>query len=131
MLTTQVFALRFDHRSNRVNNLQHELESSFYFNTKANITLFVTGQKPNRMHHCENCFQMQVCETNRNNYSIYQKGYFATAFYLHFEPIINFCLLNIYRTNFFQNASMCTGQPFSQMHLRIVAFNSYIDDKSK
>ena len=34
-------------------NLQHELVSSFYFNKKAVYHLFVTGQKPNKMQHCE------------------------------------------------------------------------------
>ena len=42
---------------NSFNNLQHELVSSFYFNTKAIYHLFVTGQKPNKMHHCEISFQ--------------------------------------------------------------------------
>ena len=45
-----------------LNNLQHELVPSFYFNTKAIYYLFVTGQKPNKIHHCEISFQMHICE---------------------------------------------------------------------
>ena len=37
--------------------LQHELVSSFYFNAEAIYHLFVTRQKPNKMHHCETYFQ--------------------------------------------------------------------------
>ena len=42
---------------NSFNNSQHESVSPFYFNKKAIYHLFVTGQKPNKMHHCEISFQ--------------------------------------------------------------------------
>ena len=32
----------------------------FYFNTEAIFHLFVTGQKPNKMHHCETLFKIQA-----------------------------------------------------------------------
>ena len=45
--------------------------SSFYFNAKAIYHLFVTGQKPNKMHHCEmnkiNFFvKLMLCSLNRS-----------------------------------------------------------------
>ena len=53
--------------------MQHELVSSFYFTAKAIYHLFVTGQKPNKMHHCEISFQMHLCETKKHTFFT-QKG---------------------------------------------------------
>ena len=58
---------------NSFNNSQHESVSPFYFNKKAIYHLFVTGQKPNKMHHCEISFQMHPCETKKNTFYL-QKG---------------------------------------------------------
>ena len=45
-------------------NLQHELVSSFYFNSKAIHHLFVTRKKTNKMHHCEIYFQ-NLCHAHK------------------------------------------------------------------
>ena len=44
--------------------MQHELVSSFYFNSKAIHHLFVTRKKTNKMHHCEIYFQ-NLCHAHK------------------------------------------------------------------